>query len=93
MWFYSLLKNKNFLKEFPGGPVFRTQRFDCGGPGSVSCWGTKILQATRHSQKKIFFLKTIFLRAVLSSQQSWEEGLHRNFPVPPYPHTCIASAR
>ena len=55
MWFYSLLKNKNFLKEFPGGPVFMTQRFDCGGPGSVSCWGTKILQATWHSQKKIFF--------------------------------------
>ena len=33
------------LWEFPGGPVVRTRRFHCRGPGSIPGWGTKILQA------------------------------------------------
>ena len=32
-------------REFPGGPVVRTLRFHCWGPGSIPGWGTKILQA------------------------------------------------
>ena len=39
-------------REFPGGPVVRTQRFPCWGPGSIPDPGTKIPQATWHSQKK-----------------------------------------
>ena len=35
-------------KEFPAGPVVRTQRFHCLGPG----WGTKILQNKKCRQKK-----------------------------------------
>ena len=38
--------------EFPGGPVVRTQCFDCRGPGSILGWGTKIPQAAPHTQKK-----------------------------------------
>ena len=38
-------------REFPGGPVVRTQFFHCQGPGSIPGQGTKISQATGHSQK------------------------------------------
>ena len=38
-------------REFPGGPVVRTQHFHCYGPGSIPGWETKILQAARHGQK------------------------------------------
>ena len=38
--------------EFPGGPVVRTQRSDCRGPGAILGWGTKILQAAPRTQKK-----------------------------------------
>ena len=38
--------------EFPGGPMVRTQRFHCWGPGSVPGWGIKTLQVTWHGQKK-----------------------------------------
>ena len=31
--------------EFFGGPVVKAQCFHCHGPGSVSGWGTKILQS------------------------------------------------
>ena len=36
---------KEASREFPGGPVVRTQCFQCGGPGLTSGWETKILQA------------------------------------------------
>ena len=39
------------FREFPGGPVFRTWCFACCGPGSVSGWVTKILQAMVVRQK------------------------------------------
>jgi len=38
--------------EVPAGPVVRTQCSDCRGPGSILGWGTKILQAAPHTQKK-----------------------------------------
>ena len=38
--------------EFPGGPVVRTRRFHCCGRGSIPGQGTKIPQATQHSQKQ-----------------------------------------
>ena len=38
--------------ELPGGPVVRTQCFHCWGPGKIPGWGTKILQAMQHDQKK-----------------------------------------
>ena len=39
-------------REFPGGPVVRTQGFHGRGPASVPGRGTKILQAMQQSQKK-----------------------------------------
>ena len=43
------LKN---LEESPGGPVVRTQYFDCCEPGFNPWSGDKILQASRYSQNK-----------------------------------------
>ena len=45
--FSSRIKNR----EFPGGPVVRTRRSHCWGPGSISGPGTKTLQASRPGQK------------------------------------------
>ena len=45
-------KKKKAVREFPGGPVVRTQRFNCRGLGSIPGWGTKIPQAVQHGQKK-----------------------------------------
>ena len=39
-------------REFPGGPVVRTQCFHCWSQGSVPGPGTKIPQAVWHGQKK-----------------------------------------
>ena len=39
-------------REFPGGPVVKTQRFQCHAPGSIPGVGTKIQQAAQRSQKK-----------------------------------------
>ena len=39
-------------REFPGGIVVRITGFHCHGPGSISGWGTEILQAAWHSPKK-----------------------------------------
>ena len=33
------------LREFPGEPMVKTQHSHCWGLGSISGWGTKILQA------------------------------------------------
>ena len=38
--------------ESPGSPLDRTQSFHCKGLGLIHDGGTKILQATWHSQKK-----------------------------------------
>ena len=40
------------MREFPGGPVVRTQRFHCCGPGFNLWSGTKIPQDIQCSQKK-----------------------------------------
>ena len=90
--FYSLLKNKTVLKEFPGGPVFRTQRFLCGGPGSVSFWGTKSLQTTQHSQKKKIFLR-LFFKSSFRVTAKLRGRSAQKFPSSSPPHTCIASVR
>ena len=37
-----LVQTKFFLREFPGGPVVRTQCLHCRGPGSIPGWGTKM---------------------------------------------------
>ena len=39
-------------QELPGGPVVRTWHFYCQGHGLIPGRGTKILQASWHSQKK-----------------------------------------
>ena len=44
--------------EFPGSPVVRTWRFHCCGPDLTPGWGTKILQGSRHNQKKKSYLNT-----------------------------------
>ena len=41
-----------YVREFPGGPVVRTQRFYCRGPGSTPGGGTKIPQAEWRGQKQ-----------------------------------------
>ena len=41
--------------DLPGDPVVNTLYFHCRGTGLIPGWGTKILHATRHWQKKIFF--------------------------------------
>ena len=38
--------------KFPGGPMVRTGAFTAQGLGSIPGEGTKIPQATQHSQKK-----------------------------------------
>ena len=38
-------------REFPGGPVVRTQCFHCRGPGSIPGQGTKIPKAVLQGQK------------------------------------------
>ena len=38
--------------EFPGGPVVKTPRSHCRGPGSTPGWGAKIPRAVRCGQKK-----------------------------------------
>ena len=48
----SMKKEKKREEVFPGGPVVRTQRFQCHGPGSIPGWGTKIPQAVQNGQKK-----------------------------------------
>ena len=40
------------MEKLPGGPVIRTLWFHCRGPGLITVWRTKILQAAQHSQKK-----------------------------------------
>jgi len=39
-------------RELPGGPVVRTQCFNCGGARVPSLVGELILQAVWHSHKK-----------------------------------------
>ena len=39
-------------RDFPEGPVFKTPPSNAGGVDSVSGWGTKILHAAQHGQKK-----------------------------------------
>ena len=46
-------REKNRVKrDFPHGPVVKTPCFHCRGMGSIPGWGTKILNAMRHSSPK-----------------------------------------
>lgn len=38
--------------DFPGSPVVRTLHSTAWGPGSILGWGTEILPAAKHGQKK-----------------------------------------
>ena len=40
-------------EDFSGGLLVRTWCFHCCGPGSIHGWGTEILQAAQHGQKRI----------------------------------------
>ena len=42
--------------DFPGGPVVKTPSFHCRGTGSFADQGSKLPQATWHSQNKMSFL-------------------------------------
>ena len=44
--------NDDKVWDFPGGPVVNTLPFNAGGVGSIPGQGTKIPQATWHSQKQ-----------------------------------------
>ena len=48
MWCGQKKKKKNFLWEFPGGPVVRTGCFHPGGLGSVPGWGTQMLVGPKY---------------------------------------------
>ena len=53
-----MFRNKVIEAEgFPGGPVVKTPCFHCCGPGSIPGRGTKILQASRSSQKNKIIIK------------------------------------
>ena len=45
-------ESEKMVREFPDGIVVRIPGFHCRGLGSISGWGTEILQAAWHSQKK-----------------------------------------
>ena len=45
------LSSSSSSREFPGGPVVRTQHFHSCDTGSIPGQGTKIPQATQHNQK------------------------------------------
>ena len=45
-------QKRGHSREFPGGPVVRTQHFHCQGPVSIPGGGTKIPSAMPHGQKK-----------------------------------------
>ena len=40
------------MREFPDGPVVRTQHFHCCDLGSIPGWGTKVPQAVWPKKKK-----------------------------------------
>ena len=40
------------VREFPGGPVVKTQRFHCGDLGSIPGQGTKIPQVAWYGQRE-----------------------------------------
>ena len=56
---------KNCHREFPGGPVVRTQCFHCCGLGSIPGRGTKIPQDVWHGQKII--VTELFIISMLDS--------------------------
>ena len=43
---------KHKLEGVPGSLVVSIPGFHCSGPGSIPSWGTEILQAMKHDQKK-----------------------------------------
>ena len=55
--------------EFLAGPVVRTWRFHCYGPGLIPGQETKIPQAP-HAAKKRKEINRLFFRAVLSLQKN-----------------------
>ena len=60
-------KKKKIPQEFPGFPVVRTSDFTAVGLGSISSWGTKILQATWYSKKKTTNIPTVHCFKCLTS--------------------------
>ena len=54
MEYYVTVKKKE-VEDFPGSPVVKTPSLHCStaaGTGLIPGWGTKILHAGGHSQKK-----------------------------------------
>ena len=45
-------------RDFPGAPEVKLHASTAGDVGLIPAWGTKILQATWHDQKKNLVLKT-----------------------------------
>ena len=45
-------------RDFPGAPEVRLHASTAGDMGLFPAWGTKILHAMRHDQKKNLVLKT-----------------------------------
>ena len=43
---HQLKKKKNWLRDFPGGPVVKNPPSNTGDAGSIPGWGTQIPQAT-----------------------------------------------
>ena len=47
-----MISKETKIREFPSGPVVRTQCFHCCGPGSIPGQGTQIPQAMQYRKKK-----------------------------------------
>lgn len=45
-------RNNRLHWDFPGGPLFTTQCFQCRGHSLVPSWGTKIPHAAQYMAKK-----------------------------------------
>ena len=54
---------KKLLREFPGGLVARILGFHWSSLGLIPGWGTEILQAVWHSQKKKKLLRIFFFKS------------------------------
>ena len=62
----TLRYQNKIVKNFPGGPVVRTQRPNCRRHGLNPDWGTKILQAAQGSPpNKLLNSQPLFYTAVL----------------------------
>ena len=84
---FRLFMQKGSLWEFPGGPVVRTWRFQCPGPGSIPGQGTKIPPAAWHGQEKKKKAACVHWLAIHlhGGRGPWEQGTILHLQVSYFP--------